>query len=174
MKKKNKFWFYPLVLSAFVLLLTSNCSNSDKDLSPARDVTGTWEGRLIYSDNTEGGWFLTNSDMKLVLIQDGDDVSGTLYLTSKSITNIPSGWPTPTVGNTLIGSFTGGTISGVNINWEVNISNGCVNFKGTFTSSTMVGMKNAADPPMISCGQEVNENANEGGVKGVEWQVYKK
>ena len=169
MKRKFSIWLAPLFMGLFILI-SNGCDKNSNLLSPARGVSGTWEGTLITSDNTSGEYFLMNGDMKLELTQKDNDVTGTMTVTSRSYSNIPIGWDTPPSGVTYSGQLTG-TVSGVNIDFSLDIGNGCLNVHGTFTSSNMEGMKNASNPPMLSCGETVNSG---NGAKGIEWHVYKK
>jgi hypothetical protein len=160
-----------LVIVLFASLLSS-CDSFSNLLSPARGLSGNWQGNLISSDNTGGEWFTTNSDMTLDLKQNGNAVTGTITLISRSVSKIPTGWPTPTMNQTFTGSLNG-TVSGVNFAFTTSMSDGsCLNLKGTFTSDIMDGMKNPANPPMLTCGVVVN--AGGGGVKGLEWHLSKK
>lgn len=169
--------FIARVIALAVAFSIISCGGGGGDdstglLSPARGISGKWEGNLISSDNSAGGWFLTNYDMALDLTHKDNSVTGTIVLTSKSVSKIPTGWPTPTMNQTYTGSLSG-TVSGVNVDFTTTGSNGsCLHFKGTFTSDIMTGMINPADPPMLTCGAVLNSAT--GGVKGVEWHLSKK
>jgi hypothetical protein len=170
MKKTFSFWMCAFLVVGFFIFNSFSCTKLSDTLSPARGVSGTWEGTLVTSDNNVHNNFLMNGDLKLVLTQDGNNVTGTMTVTSRSYSNIPEGWETPQAGVTYSGQLSG-TISGVNIDFTVIIGNGCMDVHGTFTSSNMEGMKNATAPPMLSCGETVNSGH---GAKGIEWHVYKK
>jgi hypothetical protein len=163
------------IMTVFVMVLfwtlLFSCDSSNNLLSPARGLTGKWEGNLIASDNTEVGFFEINYDMTLDLTHKDNSVTGSIVLTSKSVSKIPTGWPTPIMNTTITGSLDG-TVSGVNIDFTSTLSNGyCLHFKGTFTTDIMEGMKNPTDPPMLTCGVVLN---NVVGNKGLEWHLAKK
>lgn len=155
----------------FTTLLFS-CDFSKNLLSPTRGISGNWEGYLISSDNSGGEWFRTNYDMTLDLNHNGNSVTGSITLTSRSVSKIPTGWPTPTMNKTFTGSLVG-TVSGINFDFTTSMSDGsCLNFKGTFTTDIMEGMINPTNPPMLTCGVVLNSGT--GGIKGHEWHLSKK
>ena len=95
-------------------------------LSPARDVTGTWEGTLTSSWNVASNSNIATSSMTLVLVANGNNITGTMTA----------------FGST--GSITG-TINGAKIEFQTYIGSGmaadCIDVHGTFTSTNMDGMK---------------------------------
>lgn len=164
------------VMTGFVIVLFTtlllSCDNFKNLLSPARGITGNWEGNLISSDNSGGEWYRTNYDMTLDLKHSGNSVTGTITLTSRSVSKIPTGWPTPALNQTFAGSLEG-KVSGVNFDFTTSMSDGsCLNFKGTFTTDIMEGMINPTNPPMLTCGVALNSGT--GGIKGLEWHLAKK
>lgn len=128
-----------------------------KLLSPARDVTGHWEGTMYMCWNNANNTNSGSSPMELDLIADGNTVTGTMTC-----------W-----GST--GTITGGKISGVKIEFDTYIGSGmaaaCIHVYGTFTSTNMEGMKGSNPPPYLTCGSALNDGT---GSKGIEWKVYKK
>lgn len=171
--KQSQLLLTCLVFTFFFVGCTGKIST---DISSARDISGKWEGNLIASDNTAGGYFETNYDMSLDLKHTDNSVTGSIVLTSKSVSNIPTGWPTPTMNQTYTGSLNG-TVSGVNVDFTTTLSNSCLHFKGTFTTDIMEGMKNPTDPPMLTCGAVLNSGVAITpvvGIKGLEWHLTKK
>jgi|GEM_PF-3966531 len=120
-------------------------------LTPARNVTGKWEGTLTSSDNNNSGSNRRTDRMTLDLVQRDSKVTGTMSFGSAR-------------GNLE------GTISGVNIDFTCRIGNGCIKVHGTFTSTNMEGMRGSNPPPYITCGDNLNTGR---GSKGIEWHLTK-
>jgi hypothetical protein len=179
---------YVGVLTASLTSLTScNATGPSSDeLSPARNLKGTWLGNqpiegFRYRDNSFA--FSTPLDvycsdhvgnLRLEIDkQSGNNISGTL--TVQVISVQPTG-KCPWSNN--LGTFEGpitGTVSTSNVSFtwgsgfdsnSETLFGGCLEFRGTFTTDLMGGK--ATDPNIVSCGKTPGADY---GVSGVTWSV---
>jgi hypothetical protein len=120
-------------------------------LSPARDLTGFWDGTLTSSWNNVNNTNQETQRMTLDITQEENDIVGTMTWGSYS------------------GNFTG-YVEGVHIYFTCIIGNGCIDVHGTFTSTNMEGMRNSDPPPYLTCYDALNDGW---GSKGIEWHLVK-
>lgn len=110
-------------------------------LDPARDLTGTWLGTApngaFYEDNVANPNCRYAADVRLVLVQDGASLTGSLRLTVRESTKLlnTSLACVPVGAQSTQGLF--GEVGSSRANWT--LVDGVTVFSGTFTSDLMNG-----------------------------------
>ncbi len=153
------------------------------DVTPARDPVGTWNGTLVYQDNSLA--FSTPPDvycmehsgtmsLEITSLSESGAIAGYLRVTitnSRSIASCGVTWSA--VGN-YEGGINKGLVSSRNISFqwtgqEASIGTfstlPCFQFNGTFTTKWMSG--NETVVPLITCGQQTP--GTDFGIIGVKW-----
>ena len=148
-----------LVIPVLLLLITMTSSNA-----AAADVSGTWTSNVAGKGYVQTSHILdTNSDVKLVINQDGNEFSGTIVTTCSYSYLHPgySNWGSPPIGqkntNTVSGTMSGttmtlicyspatsGTSSGVSFTtpattttWTLNVNGDRLTGRGTYVQAGM-------------------------------------
>ena len=126
------------VAALFAPPLLAACGSG---LDPARDLTGTWIGTspngAIYQDNVANPNCRYEADLRLVLVQDGSSLTGSLRLTVRESEKLLStSVPCIPVGTqSTQGLF--GEVGSSRTNWT--LVDGVTVFSGTFTSDILSG-----------------------------------
>lgn len=108
-------------------------------LDPARDVTGTWLGNApngaFYADDVANPNCEYEADVRLVLVQDGADLTGSFLLTVRKATKLLSTTlPCVAVGTSNSEALFG-SVSSSSVEWELFTSR--IQFTGSFTSDIL-------------------------------------
>ncbi len=108
-------------------------------LDPARDITGTWEGTgpngAFFSDNVANPNCAYEADVRIVFVQDGQDLTGSFTLTVRKSTKLlMTNVPCLSVG-TVNSEALFGTVTGSGVAFET--FNTRVQFTGSFTTDIL-------------------------------------
>lgn len=130
-----------VAFAAVVVLWIPVLTACGSGLDPARDLTGTWLGTApngaFYEDNVANPNCRYAADVRLVLVQDGAGLTGSLRLTVRESEKLLStSVPCVPVGTQATqGLF--GEVGGSRANWT--LIDGVTVFSGTFTSDILSG-----------------------------------
>ncbi len=106
-------------------------------LSPARDLTGNWEGRATWHDNIGSPVCFFEGKFRFDLKQNGNQLQGSWWLTQTKLTETVEGacgsWPE---GENAMGALSG-TVEGSRAQFSALLSG--MEFTSTFTTDQIKG-----------------------------------
>lgn len=106
-------------------------------LSPARNLTGNWEGRATWHDNIGSPVCFFEGTFRFDLKQSGNQLQGSWWLTQTKLTEKTEGacgsWP---AGENAMGAISG-TVGGSRAQFTASLSG--MEFSSTFTTDQLKG-----------------------------------
>ncbi len=131
-----------------VLILISGCAPNVQDtqgeakekkglstaITPARDLTGTWQGRATWHDNVANPACSYEGMFSLALTQNNNQLEGTFQTTITKADNLLQSVPC-----SQLGAYPESALAGTASSATAQFSVGTIDFSATFTTDLMEG-----------------------------------